>query len=153
GGRPRRPAPHPRHGDDDPEVAAGDRLVPREEERVEVTSTDDEAFLRAILAAPGDAAPRLVYADWLDEPGGPRGAYLRAEAERPGSETLWRRGEELDPVWVARVSRPPIGVCCDHVRFHDGGPTLSASDLHVVEVVLDVCLPAAYRAFLLNWNG
>jgi uncharacterized protein (TIGR02996 family) len=29
--------------------------------------TDDEAFVRAIVAAPADDAPRLVYADWLDE--------------------------------------------------------------------------------------
>ena len=27
--------------------------------------TDDEAFIRAIVAAPADDAPRLVYADWL----------------------------------------------------------------------------------------
>jgi uncharacterized protein (TIGR02996 family) len=30
-------------------------------------SATDAAFLRAILAAPDDDAPRLVYADWLDE--------------------------------------------------------------------------------------
>jgi uncharacterized protein (TIGR02996 family) len=31
--------------------------------------TDDEAFIRAIVDAPGDDAPRLIYADWLDERG------------------------------------------------------------------------------------
>jgi uncharacterized protein (TIGR02996 family) len=35
------------------------------------------AFVRAILAAPHDAAPRLMYADWLEERGDPRGEYLR----------------------------------------------------------------------------
>jgi uncharacterized protein (TIGR02996 family) len=34
--------------------------------------TDDEAFIGAIVDAPGDDAPRLVYADWLDERGDPR---------------------------------------------------------------------------------
>ena len=29
--------------------------------------TDTDALLRAVLAAPDDDAPRLVYADWLDE--------------------------------------------------------------------------------------
>jgi uncharacterized protein (TIGR02996 family) len=29
--------------------------------------TDEQAFLRAILDAPNDMAPRLVYADWLEE--------------------------------------------------------------------------------------
>jgi uncharacterized protein (TIGR02996 family) len=31
--------------------------------------TDGEALIRSILAAPADDAPRLVYADWLDEQG------------------------------------------------------------------------------------
>ena len=29
--------------------------------------TDGEALIRTVLAAPADDAPRLVYADWLDE--------------------------------------------------------------------------------------
>jgi uncharacterized protein (TIGR02996 family) len=46
---------------------------------------DDEAFVRAILAAPGDKTLRLVYADWLEERGDHvstlRAEYLRAECE------------------------------------------------------------------------
>ena len=38
---------------------------------------DDEAFLAAILASPGDEAPELVYADWLEERGDTRGLALR----------------------------------------------------------------------------
>ena len=41
---------------------------------------DEAALVRACQAAPGDALVRLVYADWLDEHGDPRGAYLRAES-------------------------------------------------------------------------
>src|SRR5262245_57550902 len=45
--------------------------------------TDEDAFLRAILADPSDSAPRLVYADWLEERGGAeslcRAEYLRVE--------------------------------------------------------------------------
>jgi uncharacterized protein (TIGR02996 family) len=41
----------------------------------------DEAFLHAICVDPGDPAPRLVYADWLEERGDPdslsRAEYLR----------------------------------------------------------------------------
>jgi uncharacterized protein (TIGR02996 family) len=40
--------------------------------------THEEAFLRAVLDAPDDDAPRLAYADWLEERGDPRGA-ARAE--------------------------------------------------------------------------
>ena len=39
--------------------------------------TDDEAFIRAIVDAPGDDAPRLIYADWLDERGDPSCAAER----------------------------------------------------------------------------
>lgn len=34
-----------------------------------IASDTDADFLRAILAAPDDDAPRLIYADWLDENG------------------------------------------------------------------------------------
>jgi uncharacterized protein (TIGR02996 family) len=36
--------------------------------------TGDEAFIRAIVDAPGDEAPRLIDADRLDERGDPRSA-------------------------------------------------------------------------------
>jgi uncharacterized protein (TIGR02996 family) len=39
----------------------------------------ERAFERAILAAPEDDSRRLVYADWLEERGDPRGEYLRVE--------------------------------------------------------------------------
>src|SRR5262245_65825725 len=39
-------------------------------------------FLRAILAEPDEDAPRLVYADWLDEHGDPRGEFIRLQIER-----------------------------------------------------------------------
>jgi uncharacterized protein (TIGR02996 family) len=38
---------------------------------------DDEAFLRAIVAKPDDDAPRLIYADFLEERNDPRGPALR----------------------------------------------------------------------------
>jgi uncharacterized protein (TIGR02996 family) len=43
-------------------------------------SADDAAFWRAILAAPDDDLPRLVYADWLDDHGDPAGDILRDRA-------------------------------------------------------------------------
>src|SRR4051794_36091905 len=50
----------------------------------------DDAFLAAILAEPDNDAPRLIYADWLDERGDPRGEFIRVQcqlaqypAERP----------------------------------------------------------------------
>jgi uncharacterized protein (TIGR02996 family) len=39
--------------------------------------SDESAFLAAIKSAPDDDTARLVYADWLDERGDPRGGLLR----------------------------------------------------------------------------
>jgi uncharacterized protein (TIGR02996 family) len=115
---------------------------------------DDEAFIRAIVAAPGDEAPRLVYADWLDERSDPRAAYLRSQQEPDRGQAPQRElAHGLDPLWVARVSRPPVGVCCDHVRFRDTGPALTGADLDRIERQLGITIPMEYLAFLLNYNG
>ncbi len=72
---------------------------------------EHEAFLDAIRANPDDEAPRLVYADWLEDHGDPRADYLRTEvqwAKKPKAsleKKLHLLAEDLDPVWVARVSR------------------------------------------------
>ncbi|HKB04413.1 MAG TPA: TIGR02996 domain-containing protein [Gemmataceae bacterium] len=42
-----------------------------------IYGAEEGAFLRAIYADPADAAPRLVYADWLDERNDPRGEAIR----------------------------------------------------------------------------
>jgi uncharacterized protein (TIGR02996 family) len=120
--------------------------------------SDDDAFIRTIVDSPGDDTPRLVYADWLDERGDPRGEYLRAEAEMVGSQAvdaaaLKGLAAGLDPVWVARVSRPPVGVCCDHLYFTDCGPRLSLVQLDEIRRWNRVRLPDDYTAFLLNYNG
>jgi len=38
-------------------------------------------FVEAILAEPSDDAPRLIYADWLEERGNPRGEFIRVQVE------------------------------------------------------------------------
>jgi uncharacterized protein (TIGR02996 family) len=43
--------------------------------------SDHAAFLRAILDAPDEDGPRLVYADYLDERGDPRGGFVRGQVE------------------------------------------------------------------------
>jgi uncharacterized protein (TIGR02996 family) len=41
--------------------------------------TYDEVFLEAILADPREDTPRLIYADWLEEHGDPRGEFIRIQ--------------------------------------------------------------------------
>jgi uncharacterized protein (TIGR02996 family) len=55
---------------------------------------DTVAFHRLIAAAPDDDAPRLVYADWMEERGDPRGTFVRVQcalARLPADHP--RRGE------------------------------------------------------------
>jgi uncharacterized protein (TIGR02996 family) len=80
---------------------------------------DDEAFLRAIQAAPNDEATQLIYADWLEERGDARSEILRlvcqlmrlslttalARRLRARLEKLCRA---VDPDWVALVRIPPL---------------------------------------------
>lgn len=49
---------------------------------------EEAAFVAAILASPRDDMPRLVFADWLDERGDPRGELLRISTELEGLESL-----------------------------------------------------------------
>jgi uncharacterized protein (TIGR02996 family) len=123
----------------------------------------DDPFIATIVAAPGDDATRLSYADWLEQRGDPRGEYLRAEAawartrDRADDARLRVMAAKLDAVWVARVSRSPVGVCADHVQLRDppdnSRPRLSASDLDWIEHRFAITLPPDYRAFMQNYNG
>nr|MCU0706538.1 SMI1/KNR4 family protein [Fimbriiglobus sp.] len=61
--------------------------------------------------------------------------------------------EGLDPVWVARVSRPPVGVCADDAGIREASPGVSAERLDSVEHATGVKLPIQFRAFLQNWAG
>jgi uncharacterized protein (TIGR02996 family) len=81
--------------------------------------SDDAPFLAAIKAALADDAPRLIYADWLDEQGRPGGDFLRLECRLstldPATEQrgallaqLRMAGLGLDEHWMATVSRVPI---------------------------------------------
>lgn len=45
--------------------------------------SEEDAFLRAMVAQPEDALPRLVYADWLEERNDPRGGVLRLNWDLP----------------------------------------------------------------------
>lgn len=119
---------------------------------------EDEAFIRVVVDSPGDDTPRLVYADWLDDQSDPRGPYLRAETEwakarrRTAERRLRPLARKLDLVWVARVSRPPLGVCCDHLLLSSTGGGVRPAELDAAADELGVTLPAHLRALLLNYN-
>ncbi|OAI49611.1 hypothetical protein AYO44_06300 [Planctomycetaceae bacterium SCGC AG-212-F19] len=60
---------------------------------------DHEAFLQGILQHPDDDAPRLVYADWLDEHTDPRGEFIRVQCELaklPVDDPRWDELEQRE---------------------------------------------------------
>src|SRR5205814_1998554 len=76
----------------------------------------EEGFLLDIEDHPADDTARLVYADWLEERGDPRGRYLRAEVELAGlsegdpryavlEEELRRLRPDIDPIWLTRAGK------------------------------------------------
>jgi uncharacterized protein (TIGR02996 family) len=76
--------------------------------------THDDAFLRAIIENPDDDSLRLVYADYLDERGDPRGEFIRVQIALAGlPDNDPRRGElearerqlleEHKDEWVGRI--------------------------------------------------
>ena len=58
------------------EVARKQRPQPQRE-----PVSQGDALLHAILADPDDDAPCLVYADWLEEHGDPRGEFIRLQIQ------------------------------------------------------------------------
>jgi uncharacterized protein (TIGR02996 family) len=58
-------------------------------------SSDSEAFVAEIAAHPDDDAPRLIYADWLEERGDPQGQFIRVQCELAGNPTPERRQDLL----------------------------------------------------------
>jgi uncharacterized protein (TIGR02996 family) len=59
--------------------------------------TSDDAFLKAILADPNDDAPRLIYADWLDEQGRhERAEFIRVQVALSGLDADDSRRDELE---------------------------------------------------------
>lgn len=63
---------------------------------------NEAELLAEVLARPDDDAPRLMYADWLEERADPRGEYIRVQCERSAlahsdarREALLKREHEL----------------------------------------------------------
>jgi uncharacterized protein (TIGR02996 family) len=69
-------------------------------------------FLNALLANPGDVTAYLVYADWLEERGDPRGELMRAAAARvaaPRGEAGRAEPDVRIGRWVAAHSAAFLG--------------------------------------------
>src|SRR5579862_3542121 len=79
-----------------------------------IPMNDEQRFLQAILAAPDDDTPRLIYADWLEERGDVRAEFIRVQCElarlspdEPQYPDLEERAEDLidehGETWAGKV--------------------------------------------------
>src|SRR4051794_3242117 len=69
----------------------------------------DESFLDSILADPLEDIHRLVYADWLEEHGDPRGEFVRLAVGLGEGDAEARCREmqpRFDPWWAVTVLAP-----------------------------------------------
>lgn len=79
---------------------------------------DYKAFLRAICDNPDDDAPRLVYADWLEELGDPRGEFIRISCERANLPPFDPRRRH----WTLRLDELQVR---HDLQWRDGLPHLA----------------------------
>jgi uncharacterized protein (TIGR02996 family) len=86
---------------------------------------DELAFWKAMLAAPADPLPRLVYADWLDEKGDPVAGTLR---EARPFRLHYLVNQSVTVSWELRNQRP-------------AGWTLAVAELRTFAARGDVLLP------------
>lgn len=66
--------------------------------------SEDDGFIVAILNDPYDLSLRLVYADWLEERGDPRAAFLRLEIAGHHTHRLKALSKQLDPSWLGLMN-------------------------------------------------
>jgi uncharacterized protein (TIGR02996 family) len=106
--------------------------------------SEEDAFIKAVIAHPEDDAPRLIYADWLEERGDPRGEYLRLRVEMahlpPHSDRyadLKARQKSLrvrmDAKWLAAMGLVP-----KHRPLFSALPTRRLERWRLVEEFIDV---------------
>src|SRR4051812_26631197 len=79
--------------------------------------SDAAALLAAICAAPDDDAPRLVYADWLDEHGQPeRAEFIRVQCALSRTDSPALRERE-DRLWTAHHDKLAGPLAAPGVRY------------------------------------
>ena len=56
--------------------------------------SSEESFMEAILQSPDDDALHLIFADWLEEHGNPRGEFIRVQYAL--MDEKWTNGSGLN---------------------------------------------------------
>jgi uncharacterized protein (TIGR02996 family) len=122
---------------------------------------DEQSFLQAIRERPDDTALRLVFADWLEEQGDPRGELIRTlhaltrSVTVPDRERLEVRLRSLladgvkpvGPFWTKSIR----GVIRDYHRAANASPDAKTSVFDVVGTILSIPMILLAVGFGLLW--
>lgn len=102
----------------------------------------ERAFLDSIIAAPDDDAPRLVYADWLEDFGRPgRGEFIRVQVELARIPGCRHRPECLR-LWPEPYAGPGHGPQCPDCKRR---ATLLRREAGLLDCLPRLGMQAAWR--------
>src|SRR5207237_10621860 len=80
-----------------------------------------DRLLRAALDAPDDDAPRLIYADWLQQRGDPRGEFIALQlANKPRADALLAKHKKD---WIGRFVGTRTRYGTEARQWTRGSPT------------------------------
>ena len=92
---------------------------------------EERPFFDAILAAPDDDAPRLVFADWLQARGDPRGELITVQCALENDELPWPERQRLQARERAVLNREHAKVLTEPLRsVRDGHYTFRRGFAH-----------------------
>jgi uncharacterized protein (TIGR02996 family) len=138
---------------------------------------EEEAFLQKIIEELDDPTPRLIFSDWLEERGDPRGELMRIDCQLPklpaddprlpqllARKRLLRQTHKGLVPWerqfaLSRIKKkivrlrqadPGFQVFGSESHKHQLGPVLSKLTIVWFEREHQVALPEEYRMFLLE---
>jgi uncharacterized protein (TIGR02996 family) len=122
----------------------------------------DAAFLASIIESPDEDAPRLIYADWLEEHGqGERADFIRVQCELARmSEDDPRRGDLMARERASREGREkewvgPLGGLMEKCEFRRGfveGITLAGEDFLTHAEAIFAAAPVRDAEFGRKWD-
>ena len=108
---------------------------------MDIQPNPEDDFLRAVEESPDDQ-PRLVFADWLEERGSPRGQHLRTICAQ-----MQRLQEKLTRLRSVDANRKYFGASAHRYELLPPAPAAVIRDF---ETKFHVQLPDDYRDFLLR---
>src|SRR5687767_12719020 len=88
--------------------------------REEDTMSVENAFLADILADPKDDTPRLIFADWLQERGDPRGEFIHVQcqlAALPPGDQKWKGLHDREQELLNLHRATWLDLPAEHARY------------------------------------